>query len=94
MKIEMFSWCLGVTVILLKYVGDIIFQLFQVSAVADNGLCLPIFRGGDSGSYKLLQDEAQQRFSSPNMWKEIRHRGNFKVFLWRYGVSILLTGMV
>jgi hypothetical protein len=94
MKIEMFSRCLGVTVLLLKYVWGIIFQLFQVSAVANNGLCMPIFRQGDSCSYKLLRDEAQQGFSSPDMWKEIRHRRILKAFLWRYGISIVLTGMI
>lgn len=66
-------------------------KTIQVSAVANNGLCMPIFGGGDSCSYKLLQDEAQQRFSSPDVWEEIRHSGILKVFLWRYGVSIVLT---
>jgi hypothetical protein len=60
--------------------------------MASNGLCMPIFHGGDSGTYKLLQDEAHQQFSSPNIWKEIRARKILKVFLWRYGVSIVLTG--
>jgi hypothetical protein len=85
---------LGATVFLLKYVRDIIFQLFQVSAMTTNGLCIPIFRGGDSGSYKLLQDEAEQQFLSPDMWQELRHERILKVFLWRNGVSIVLTGTV
>jgi hypothetical protein len=96
MKIETFSRCLSVTVLLLKYVGDIfvIFQLFQVSALANNGQCMPIFRGGDSGFYKLRQHEAREQFSSPDMWTEIRCGRILKVFLWRYGISIVLTGMV
>jgi hypothetical protein len=55
---------------------------------------MPIFRGGDSGSYKLLLEEAQQQFSAPDMWKELRTRKILKVFLWRDGVSIVLTGTV
>lgn len=65
--------------------------LFQVSAMTSNGLCIPIFRGGHSCPYKLLQEEAH--FLPSNMWEEI-HGRILKIFLWRYGISIVLTGMV
>jgi hypothetical protein len=71
---------------------DVISFTFQVSAMTSKGLCVPIFRGGHPCTYKLLQEEAQH-FSSSNMWEEIDGR-ILKVFLWRYGISIVLTGTV
>jgi hypothetical protein len=73
------------------YLQDKIF-LFQVSAVTSNGLCIPIFFGGNSCPCELLQKEAQH-FLSSNIWEEI-HGKILKIFLWRYGISIVLTGMI
>jgi hypothetical protein len=60
--------------------------------VTSNGLCMSVFHGDHSSTYKLLQEEAQH-FSSSDMWKEI-HGRILKIFLWRCGISIVLTGMI
>ncbi|XP_069696934.1 uncharacterized protein [Periplaneta americana] len=62
---------------------------FQVSAITYKGLCLPIYRGGTSNSYKLLQEETQH-FSSPELWEDMDGR-ILRIFFWRYGISIVLT---
>ncbi|XP_069696935.1 uncharacterized protein [Periplaneta americana] len=61
----------------------------QVSAITYKGLCLPIYRGGTSNSYKLLQEETQH-FSSPELWEDMDGR-ILRIFFWRYGISIVLT---
>jgi hypothetical protein len=60
--------------------------------MTSSGLCIPILCGGHSCPYKLLQEDTPH-FSASNMWEEI-HGRILKIFLWRYGISIVLTGMV
>jgi len=62
-----------------------------VSAVIFSGLSIPIFRGDDSSPRKLLQAEAYQLSSF--LGNKIP-RLVVKAFLWRYGVSIVLDGML
>jgi hypothetical protein len=64
-----------------------------VSAVTSNGLTIPIYRGDDSGPNKLLQVEASEPYSSSFLGKKIPGIV-VKAFLWRYGVSIVLDGML
>ncbi|GFG33174.1 hypothetical protein Cfor_06758 [Coptotermes formosanus] len=64
-------------------------EIIQVSAVTCNGLSIPIFRGGDSSPYKLLQVAGHQHFASSSSCNNISGR-ILKAFLWRYGVSIIL----
>jgi len=64
-----------------------------VSAVIFTGLSIPVFRGDDSSPSRQLQAEAYQHSSSSCLGNYIPHIV-VKAFLWRYGVSIVLDGML
>jgi hypothetical protein len=64
-----------------------------VSAVTSNGLTMPICRGDDSSPNKLLQVDAFEPYSSSYVGKKIPGIV-VKAFLWRYGVSFVLDGML
>lgn len=52
-----------------------------------------MYRGDDSGANKLFQVEPFEPYSSSNL-KKIIPGIVVKAFLWRYGVSIVLDGML
>jgi len=64
-----------------------------VTAAIFTGLSIPIFRGDDSSPCKLLQAEAHQHTLSACFKNKIP-RAVVEAFLWRYGVSIVLDGML
>jgi hypothetical protein len=64
-----------------------------VSAVIFDGLIIPIFRGDDSSPCKMLQAEACEHSAAACLAIKLPHLV-VKTFAWRYGVSIILDGML